>query len=89
VLSGRGFCVELITRPQESCECGVSECDREASIMRRTSPTRGCYAMEKKKLSPDGKLEIKRLIAPFVGATHACMQHVLTPPVHIGLEYGI
>jgi hypothetical protein len=49
VLSGRGFCVELITRPEESYECGVSECDREASIMRR-----GCYAMEK-KLSPDGK----------------------------------
>jgi hypothetical protein len=50
VLSGRGFCVELITRPQESCECGVSECDRQASIMRRTSPTRGCYAMKKKTL---------------------------------------
>ena len=42
VLSGRGLCVELFTRPQESCECGVSECDREASIMRKTSPTRGC-----------------------------------------------
>jgi len=52
VLSGRGFCVELITRPQESCDCGVSECDREASIMRRTSPTRVCYAMEKKKTPP-------------------------------------
>ena len=55
-LSGRGFCVELIIRPQESCECGVSECDREASIMRSTSPTRSCYAMKKKKkTSSDGK----------------------------------
>ena len=27
-------------------ECGVSECDREASIMRRARPTRGCCAME-------------------------------------------
>jgi hypothetical protein len=28
--------------------CGVSECYREASIMRRPWPTRGCCAMEKK-----------------------------------------
>jgi hypothetical protein len=28
-------------------ECGVSESDREASIMRRPWPTRGCCAMEK------------------------------------------
>ena len=28
-------------------ECDVSECDREASIMRRPCPTRGCCAMEK------------------------------------------
>jgi hypothetical protein len=26
-------------------ECGVSECDREASIMRRPWPSRGCCAM--------------------------------------------
>jgi hypothetical protein len=30
--------------------CGVSECDREASIMRRPWPTRGCCAMGKKRL---------------------------------------
>jgi hypothetical protein len=30
-------------------ECGVSKvCDREASIMRRPWPTRGCCAMGKK-----------------------------------------
>jgi hypothetical protein len=28
-------------------ECGVSKCDREASIMRRPWPTRGCCTMEK------------------------------------------
>jgi hypothetical protein len=27
-------------------ECGVSECDREASIMGRPWPTRGCSTME-------------------------------------------
>jgi hypothetical protein len=29
-------------------ECGVSECDREASIMRRPWPTRGCCAFGNK-----------------------------------------
>jgi hypothetical protein len=28
-------------------DCGVSECNREASIMRRPWPTRGCCAMKK------------------------------------------
>jgi hypothetical protein len=48
VLAGRGLCVGLITHPEEYTESGVSECDREASIMRRPWPTRGCCAMEKK-----------------------------------------
>ena len=30
VLWDRAFCVGLITHPEESTECGVSECDREA-----------------------------------------------------------
>jgi hypothetical protein len=29
-------------------ECGVPECDREASMVRRPWPTRGCCAMGKK-----------------------------------------
>ena len=48
VLSGRGLCDGLITRPEESTEGVKSECDREASIMRRPLPTSGCCAMEKK-----------------------------------------
>jgi hypothetical protein len=44
VLSGRGLCVGLITRSEESYDCGVSECDREASIMRPWL-TRGYCAM--------------------------------------------
>jgi hypothetical protein len=48
VLSGRGLCDELVPRPEEPYRmCGVSECDREASIMRRPWPTRDCCAMEK------------------------------------------
>ena len=46
VFSCRGLCVGLITRPEESYQvCGVSECDREASIMRGHWPTRGCCVM--------------------------------------------
>jgi hypothetical protein len=47
VLSGRGLCVGLIARPEESYRVWcVSECDREASITRRPWPTGGCHAME-------------------------------------------
>ena len=48
VLSGRGLCAGLITRPEESHEWGVSECDREVSIMRGPLPTGGCYGIQKK-----------------------------------------
>jgi hypothetical protein len=40
VLSGRDLCDGLITRPEESYRVCVSECDREASIMRRPWSTR-------------------------------------------------
>jgi hypothetical protein len=43
VLSGRGLCVQ-----RTPTECGVCECDREASIMWRLWPTRGCGAMERR-----------------------------------------
>jgi hypothetical protein len=33
-------------------DCGVSECDREASKTRRPKPPRGCRAIGKKKLPP-------------------------------------
>jgi hypothetical protein len=46
VLSGRGLCVGLIARPEES-DCAVPECDREASKMRRPRSTRGCWTMKK------------------------------------------
>ena len=41
-------CVGPITCPESPAECGVSECGREASIKRRSWPTRGCCAMVKK-----------------------------------------
>jgi len=47
VLSGRGLCVGLITRTEESTEYGVSECDRNASTARSSRPIRGCRVVAK------------------------------------------
>ena len=44
VLSCRGLCVRLITCLIPA-ECSVSECDREASVTRRSWPNRGCCVM--------------------------------------------
>jgi hypothetical protein len=44
VLKGRGLCLGHITR---LTEYGVSGCDGEACILRRSWPTSGCCAMEK------------------------------------------
>jgi hypothetical protein len=52
VLLGRGLCIGLITRPEESYRVCVTDCDCEASIMRRPWPTVGCCAMEKKSVCP-------------------------------------
>ena len=49
VLSGRGLCDELITRPEESYRLWcVVVCDLETSRMRRPWPALGCSATEKK-----------------------------------------
>jgi len=50
VLSGRGLCDELITRPEESYRLwGVIVCDLETSRMRRPCPVLGHSATGKKK----------------------------------------
>jgi hypothetical protein len=51
VLSGRGLCVGLIIRIEKfyrECVC-VSECDSEASIMKRPWPIRGWCAPERRR----------------------------------------
>jgi hypothetical protein len=51
VLSGRGLCDELITRPEESDRLWrVIVCDQETSWTRRTKPALDCRAREKKKI---------------------------------------
>jgi len=48
VLSGRGLCDELITRPEESYRLWcVVVCDLETSIMRRPWPIDDCRARNK------------------------------------------
>ena len=49
VLSGRGLCDELITRPEESYRLWcVVVCNLETSWMRRPWPTGGCSSQKKK-----------------------------------------
>jgi hypothetical protein len=47
VLSDRGLCVGLITRPEESYRLWLSEYDREGSIMGGHWSNGGCHAMDK------------------------------------------
>jgi hypothetical protein len=47
MLSGRGLCVGLFIRPEESYRVWCV-CDREASTMKRPWPTRGCRAMKER-----------------------------------------
>jgi hypothetical protein len=50
VLSGRGICNELITRPEESYRLWhVVVCDQETSWTRRPQPALGCGARERYK----------------------------------------
>ena len=49
-LSGRGLCILLITRPEESYRVRVSEDDREASVKKRLWPSSGCRVMGGKTL---------------------------------------
>jgi len=47
LLSRRGLCCGMIIRPGESCRVWcVFECEREAPMMGRLSPTRDCCAMD-------------------------------------------
>jgi hypothetical protein len=50
VLSGRGLCDGLITRPEESYWLWRVVCDLETSWMRRPWPIGGCCAKRKKKM---------------------------------------
>jgi hypothetical protein len=51
VLSGRGLCDELLTRPKESYRLWcVVECDPETSLKRRPWPTEGLFRQNKQTI---------------------------------------
>jgi len=61
VLSGRGFCDELITRPEKSYRLWcVIVCDLDTSWMRRPWPTGGCRA-KNKQLSRYQQDDVRRI----------------------------
>jgi hypothetical protein len=67
VLSGRGLCVGLITRPEESCRVWY-DCDREASIMRRPWPSRDCCAMGEKCPVISAAVEFREFYTAIISA---------------------
>jgi hypothetical protein len=73
VLSGRGLCDGPIPRPEESYRLWcVSECDREASIMKRPWPPRGCCAIGKKSVLRNvGNHLIRNITATSYPALHS------------------
>jgi len=58
VLSGRGLCDELITRPEGSYRLWCVVCDLETSWMRRPWHTGGLLRQKQTKKSPDDGLQI-------------------------------
>jgi len=57
VLSGRGLLVGPVIHSKDPTMC-LSECDREASTMRRSWPTRGCCTMGDKFLEVEEHLSV-------------------------------
>ena len=54
VLSGRGLCEKMVTRPEESCRLWcVVVCDLETSWMRRPWPTVGCRSKNKSNMTSE------------------------------------
>jgi hypothetical protein len=64
VLSGRGLCVGLITRPRSP-----TDCDRESSIIRRSWPAGGCCAMQKEMLQSNTTIYFLLLNTNYVHIT--------------------
>jgi hypothetical protein len=95
VLSGRGLCDELITRPEEFYRLWpVVVCDLETSWMRRSWPTGGCCTNKKnneekdcKKISKCTKI-IQLRITRRVMYTIKCKWESRTKKTATGFEEG-
>ena len=77
VLSGRGLCDELITRPEESYRLWcVVVCDLKTSWMWRPWPTGGCRAKNKqtnKQTSTETQFSLQQSILQKVKTVNKCM----------------
>jgi hypothetical protein len=63
VLSGRGFCDGLITRPEENYRLWrVVVCDQETSKMRRLKPATGLWKIQPQWVVTPGKQSLLRMI---------------------------
>jgi len=77
VLSGRGLCDELITRPEESCRMWcVVVCDLETSWVRKLWPTGGCLAKDKQTDRPHMKIRRLRFACWIAKATDTRPKYV-------------
>jgi hypothetical protein len=71
VLSGRGLCDELITRPEESYRLlRVVVCDQETSKMRRLKPATGLWKIQPQWVVTPGKQTSKQTNIPEKGMPH-------------------
>jgi hypothetical protein len=67
-------------------ECGVSECDREASIMRRLWPTRGCCATGNKFKEQCKRRTGGVLVVTHIGVWHPIVFSNIKPKVGLFLH---
>jgi len=73
-LSGRGLCVELITRPEESYRlCCVVVFDLETSRKKNPWPTGGCRAKNKQKNCPPFPHQVTPMRIIIVGSIGLCI----------------
>ena len=92
VLSGRGLCDELMTRPQESYRLWfIVVCDLEISRMRRPWPTGGFRAKNKQKvlyscssnILVSHTVTILHICAVMICSTSYCFYDTLTDPWNV------
>jgi hypothetical protein len=76
VLSGRGLCDELITRPEESYRLWrVVVCDLETSKMRRLKPATGLWKIQPKGCNAKKTNMEKNLCTTLVITANHYMMH--------------
>jgi hypothetical protein len=76
ILSGRGLCDELITRPEESYRQCYVLCDLETTRMRRPCPTLGCSVTKKNIHSKWGQVLLRKVRPKYTGLNPHFLENV-------------